>query len=160
MADKVVIVRHGPAEMVGPDGTDMGRRLTPAGRETVLRAYAELFPSLLDDEGLPTGISVVAGPAARTVGTAEAICDVLGIPHDAVSTANEIWNQDPDAIEDIVRGDGSRVLVVVGHSPSIDVVAGELSGRMQMMVRGQAICIDMSARIGSKGRIAWVCRPR
>lgn len=158
MPGKVVLVRHGQAQARGAV-PDHARELTATGRALLRKAYPEPFGTLLTDGASADDVSVWASAATRAEQTAEVICDVVGIRHGRMSKLGMLTTQDEDAILDAVRRDNSKVLVVVGHSPSLDSVASALSGRLRILTQGEALCLDMTAGRGNGSPVMWDCRP-
>lgn len=160
MATKVVLVRHGIAEARTSVFDDFSRKLTRRGEEALEEYYRmpEFFPSLASDGEGDGTIEVMASPATRTMQTAKVICSVLGMPEDSIVCLDTLWNQDVSGIEEAIHS-AKGTVVVVGHSPSMDDVASYFSGRLRMMMRGEALCIGLGIR-GSRGTVLWDCRPR
>lgn len=158
LADRVVLVRHGMAELISATGTDDGRCLTGRGRAALIKGYPQFFPSLMEGDDVPS-VKVMASSAVRTRQTAEVICDVLGLPSDGIEISRALTAQDDAAIEDEIRQEEGTV-VAVGHSPSMDEVASRMSGRMRTMLRGEALCLDMAGGRNGRGTVLWDCRPR
>lgn len=155
MPKKVILVRHGQAEdrsSLVPDGQ---RRLTTEGLEAIERAYSAYF---CDVAGQGEEVTVLASAALRTMQTARVVCRVLGVDEDDIVNLGALTNQNAEwVINDIFSRDG--VVVAVGHSPSIDEVASELSGRLRMMACGEALCLDAEGRY-RRMPVLWDCTPR
>lgn len=158
MADKVILVRHGIAEMRTSIVSDDQRKLTARGKELLLEHYPTVFPSLLEGASADS-ISIMASSAVRTMQTAEIICDVLGVPRSRIFKSHALTVQDEYRAEDEIRAMEGTV-IAVGHSPSLDELASRMSGRMRMMMRGEALCLDMTKNRGRTGTVEWDCRPR
>ena len=156
MADKVVLVRHGIAEDRFGLVPDSKRQLTGWGREILEREYPKVFPSLTEGYAVES-IVVLASATERTVQTAEVICDILGKPRESIRQSMALTRQDIDTISDEIRETDGTV-IAVGHSPSIDEVASRMSGRMRLMLRGEALCIDMTG--GGRATVMWDMCPR
>jgi phosphohistidine phosphatase len=155
MTKRIVLVRHGQAEPARPMTGDAGRRLTPRGRQMLERAYPEAFAQLAAD-GDP--IEIWASSSARTRQTAGMVASALGISEDDVFLSASLTRQDASRVaEELLACE--HTVVAVGHEPSIGAVASELSGRMRILARGEALCLDASG-----GRrpmdVLWDCVPR
>ena len=158
MPDKVVLVRHGPAQARGIM-SDYARALTTTGRRLLEEAYPEPFGALLPDGATADGMSVWTSTMTRALQTAEVICDVVGIPRERIVKFGALTAQDENSILNAILRDGSRVLVVVGHSPSLDAIASTLSSRLRIMTQGEALCIDMSGAGDGSYPVLWSCQP-
>ena len=146
MADTVVLVRHGKAESGGTLLPDTARRLTEKGAALLRSWYPDAFEQLLDGEHGAEGISIWASPAVRTMETAAIVCEVLDIPVSSIERADELYYQDTDAILGAICNDTSRILIVVGHNPSIEEAASELTGRVREMAKGDTVLWDVRPR--------------
>ena len=160
MADTVVLVRHGKAESGGRLLPDAARKLTEKGKKLLREAYPSAFEQLLDEEHGSEGISIWASPADRTMETAAIICEALGIPENAIERADELYSQNTAAILNAILADTSRILIVVGHIPSMEDVASSLTGRLLDMAKGEALCLDMASRRDGAAPILWDVVPR
>ena len=155
MAKKIVLVRHGQAEPARPMTGDAGRKLTLGGRQMLERAYPEAF-SQFGADGAP--VEIWTSSSARTRQTAAVIAGVLGISEDDIFLSGPLTKRDARRTTEELLACGHTV-IAVGHHPSIDDVASELTGRMRTMARGEALCLD--ARGGRRRmRVLWDCTPR
>lgn len=119
---RLVLVRHAKAES-DSGGSDRKRGLTRHGRKDAERIGAWL-------QGRLPGIDAVwSSSAARAAQTCEALAAGLtGVP--AVELRDDLYDAGPDNLLELVReaDDGTRVLVVVGHNPTIERLQAWLSG--------------------------------
>ena len=132
MSMDLVLWRHADAE----DGIpDEARRLTAKGRKQAKKMAAWLA------ERLPAGYRVIVSPAARTRETAAALTEQAVIEK-AVSTAAT----PQDVLKAVGWPEGSGVIVVVGHQPTLGAVAA-------LALTGEAQAWSVK-----KGAIWWIAR--
>lgn len=117
----ICICRHGEAQPYAVTGRDLDRPLSRKGQ-----VQARYLASLLSSgEAAPRVRRVLASPAARTMETAQAIADELGLGITALSEllpANSAGN----AISAIERYGEDGAIVVVGHNPTMTATVSVL----------------------------------
>jgi phosphohistidine phosphatase len=115
----LILWRHAEAEDVA--STDLARQLTSRGRKQA-QAAAKWLRSRLPADAL-----ILASPAARTVQTVEALTDQYRIVKEIA----------PGAVaEDVLAAVGwpkgvAETVVVVGHQPTLGLVASQLVAGQQ-----------------------------
>ena len=131
---ELILWRHAEAEDVA--STDLARRLTPRGEQQAARMADWLRSQLGDSAQRSSQWHVLASPAVRAQQTAAA----LGLPIETMPLLA------PDApAESVLRAAGwptnSKNVIVVGHQPTLGMVAGKLinGGRGYVSVRKGAI---------------------
>ncbi len=115
----LILWRHAEAEDVA--STDLARQLTSRGRKQA-KAAAQWLRSRLPADAL-----ILASPAARTVQTVEALTDQYRIVKEIAPGA---------AAEDVLTAAGwpkgvAETVVVVGHQPTLGLVASQLVAEQQ-----------------------------
>ncbi len=120
----LAIVRHGKAERDGHDGTDASRALMARGV-----GQAEWLGAAL--AGLPAvrgKVLLVSSPIVRARMTAESIAAALRVPvsFDERLATERTVRDCIDAIDDSAAEHAPDVLVIVGHNPHFESLAGAL----------------------------------
>jgi phosphohistidine phosphatase len=109
----LILWRHAEAEDTA--STDLARQLTSRGRKQAQSAAKWLRSRL------PADALILASPAARTVQTVEALSDQYRIVKEIGPGA---------AVEDVLSAvgwpEGTQTVVVVGHQPTLGLVASQL----------------------------------
>ena len=122
-------MRHGPAEDRARTGRDFDRRLTPAGREVVLRvAYA--FQAARAAGAAPsTPLRILTSPRARAHETAMIVrAAILPIPHD-IAVHDELGGDLAIPRSLIAEASASGVdTLLVGHQPRVEELVQALVG--------------------------------
>lgn len=127
---KLVLLRHATAEE-GVGKPDFERALTDLGR-----AQAQTMGRWLARQALQPD-TVVSSPAPRALDTAVLACRVLGIA-DEVVTDEAFYDCAPTTLLRRLARLGGKVVLVVGHNPSLEQVALHLTGDEDLAVRGLA----------------------
>lgn len=138
---RVYLIRHGKAERSSRSGRDEDRVLAPRGR----RQAAWLADQLRDTPEAPGRI--LASPAARTTETAGILAEALGIPLDHRAEIG-LAASPSDVVHLIATEAGLQTLALVGHNPTLSVVASVLTrghggGGLIELRTGQAAVIDL-----------------
>lgn len=147
----LTLVRHGDAGAPSNELGDMGRCLSPIGREQA-RATAR---ALAERELSPT--MVWTSPLVRAVQTAELL--VAPLPYaGAVVARDDLYpDSSPRSLFAALRSlaDDADVLVV-GHMPYMAAAASEL---LELRVGGlstaEAIRVEVSALLPNRARLKW-----
>ncbi len=123
----LVLIRHGKAES-SSYASDFERELIPSGRKVVVKNTKDLknehkiVPDLL-----------ISSSATRTLQTAQIVLDVFK-KHEVgdIFYNQDLYNADENEMLDIIKQythkTGSKVCAVVGHNPSISLLAFLLGG--------------------------------
>lgn len=113
----LVIMRHAKAEASAP--TDAERRLTDRGH-----ADAEEAGAWLALQGVVPEDALVSG-AARTTETWEDVASGAGWDLDVAQYVDALYSAGTDTVLDLIREteDGIDTLVVIGHNPTIGLLA-------------------------------------
>ena len=157
---RLILFRHGPAarrdSKLWPE--DAARPLTSLGAQ-LTRAAAEGLARIEPDIE-----QVVSSPFARTRQTARVLADVLD-----AGEIEEIDALGPDGpASDVLRFLGSRVsdrtLVLVGHEPTLGILAGLLlfgstTGLPLKKAGACSIRFEEAPREGT-GRLGWLLPPK
>jgi phosphohistidine phosphatase len=128
---RLVLLRHATAED-GVGKPDFDRELTAAGREE-----ARVMGRWLGRRAVQPD-AVLSSPAPRALETALLACEVIGIARDHVKTDPALYDCTPTTLLRRVAQAKGRVVLVVGHNPSLEQVALHLTGDEDLAMRGLA----------------------
>lgn len=151
MLERLVLVRHGDAEFIGPEGTDTSRRLTKRGLKALKKAYPKTFASLKDVDDLSMWVS----PAVRAVETAEVAGDVLGVDPDDFDIHVCLYEQDDEEFLAELEAEGDGCVVAVGHIPFMHRMLWNLTGEDIPFPKGSVACIAFEDGDLSKATLEW-----
>ncbi|MFO0562142.1 MAG: histidine phosphatase family protein [Polyangiales bacterium] len=120
----VLLMRHGHAVDEAPHLGDHGRWLTAKGRERT-RLVAD---KLVEHKVHPTHIWT--SPLVRAVQTADIVASVLGFSQEIPAIADLVVDGRPRAVAQMIfaHDEPRDVLLIVGHEPSLSVLANTLLG--------------------------------
>jgi phosphohistidine phosphatase len=112
----IVVMRHAKAEQLGP--TDLERELSPRGREDAAASGSWLAEQQITPD------HVLVSAAVRTRQTWETVAKAAGWSLEP-NFDQGLYAAGPDTTFDLVRDtpDEARALLVIGHNPTIAVVA-------------------------------------
>ncbi len=133
---KLIIVRHAHAVH---DGTaDFKRSLTEEGLEEAVQAG-----KILKKNDLIPDV-IISSPAARAMQTTKKIAHKLDFPGDSIVYDREFYTADED---DMLRSiqhtdDSCKVLMVVGHNPTLLHLANNITGAVESLPPGGIIVIE------------------
>jgi phosphohistidine phosphatase len=158
---RLFLVRHGSAEekMGRPDAE---RALTAEGRSEV----AAICPAIAAALEPPTRL--LSSPFLRAEQTAEILRESLGIDSKIQPTDALLPESDWPALREALRAlapTGAQSFVVVGHNPSISMIAaaicaGDPNGRIGF-VKGAVACLDIDDLGGRPaGELRWLVTPK
>ena len=119
--DRLILLRHGKAEVDSASGRDFDRALTDRGRRDAL-----IVAKALEQAGVRPDV-VLISPAARAAQTWEAVAEVF--PGARVEQAPQLYEISPDAILALAKSEGltARTVMVVGHNPGLGQLAAWLA---------------------------------
>lgn len=145
MVRTLVLVRHGKAEKERDGSSDLYRELTPDGRHALEIAYPRTF-SLLEDYD---DVNVWSSPAIRAMQTAQVVATALSV--DGIEVDQTLYDQNVDAILSQIVTTPEDTVVIVGHVPSLDIVASRLLGRDVRLNKGAALALELSQPPAAEG---------
>ena len=118
----LILLRHAAAEPAGPEREDFDRTLDAAGR-----AEAESAARQLRSLALRPALAL-ASPARRTLMTAEAVVQRLGLGRDALRTDEALYLASVPTLQAAIARVPAEVgcLLVVGHNPGISDLATDI----------------------------------
>ena len=161
MSKTLILMRHGKAQRPSEDMLDMERRLTEAGKRSLI-ATLPCSLGLMPQKG--TSVQVWSSPAARAVETARIMlraCKRHGADvSDDVMAIDALWSQESEAFLEAVRSCDADMVIAVGHNPFIEDVTAELTGSRIDFATGGFAAIRLSDDVADDdgehtGRLLW-----
>lgn len=111
----LLLMRHGKAESAGEQ--DFDRDLTARGHQ-----QARLIGDYIESQGVRPS-RVFVSSAARTRETWQSVAAAMPGFDGEVTFADELYHGGPPEVVDLLRGvDDDRVVMVVGHEPTMSVL--------------------------------------
>ena len=154
MIRKLILIRHGDAEMRRLGQSDADRKLTEHGLAALQKAYPTMLAPLLDDA---SDLQVWSSEAVRAHQTAEVACDALGLSHDCIEFHRSLYAQDYEFFYgELMAAEG--VVVAVGHIPFMEEVVADLAHAYVSFSKGTVACLDVSEERLDKSELAWIAR--
>jgi len=156
---QLYLLRHGIAEEGGVGLNDADRALTAQGR----RKLRQVLQAALEAQVKPT--LILSSPLKRAVQTAEIVKKVLGYKDEILltkvlvpgSTVELVW-------EEICVHKEEEALMLVGHNPLFDSLAGYLLGQVGMELdfkKGAILRVDLDRfSAHPKGVLRWYITPK
>jgi phosphohistidine phosphatase len=121
---QILLVRHGQAVETAPGLGDTGRWLTAKGRKTTRKVARWLDKN---DRRRPTAIWT--SPLVRAVQTAEIVAARVGFEGEIKVVSELSPGRDPgDLVKLLAAAPPDGVLALVGHEPSLSLIANALAG--------------------------------
>ena len=150
---RVALVRHGEAIDAHAVSSDALRYLTPSGRRTVRRVGAALA-----EHGVVLG-RIFTSPLVRAVQTAEILASASDLEGPV-----EVWpalagGSTAQALAALGHAADDETVALVGHEPSIRVMAAHLTGfdRFPGFRTGGVCIVDVREGVGS---FQWALDPK
>lgn len=140
--DRLILLRHGKAEVDAPTGQDFDRALTGRGRRDVA-----LIARQLAEAGQGPDL-VLVSPAARAKETWEAAAPFF--PEAKVEWAPALYHIDPEGVLALAESQGAKAVMVVGHNPGLGELAAFLAreagcGQLNGFPTGAVAIVDFAA---------------
>lgn len=147
MAEIVVLVRHGKAAPAEEGQPDALRPLTEAGRralEAVLPTSLQPVRDLID---AGTDAVVWTSPALRARQTAKIVCHTLGL--ESPEKHDVLAGTDPAAMLEEAQADAHTLVVLVGHTPTVDKISQAVCGTRLPFKPGAVCMLTVGGKPGS-----------
>ena len=150
----ILLIRHGQAVEDAPGLGDTGRWLAGKGRK-VTRKVARWLDK--NDKKRPTAIWT--SPLVRAVQTAEIVAAGVGFEGEIKSCSELTPGRDPgDLVKRIGEDPVDGVLALVGHEPSLSLIAGALLGEAHVDALKKSGVVGIRWEEG-KGTLRFVLDP-
>jgi len=119
---ELILMRHAEALPAAIDAEDFARPLTEAGRAAAARAATALAGGHAVDR-------LLYSPARRTTETALIVADVLELGPARMRAVPEMYLATPQRLRAAIAQwhDGARVLLLIGHNPSVSELGAQLA---------------------------------
>lgn len=159
---RLTLLRHGRAAPPASDLDDHERPLVESGRRDVI-AVLSLEAVRADP---PT--RVLSSTARRALETAHGALEALGLDAARLETDERLYLASPETILDIVAEQdalGIAHLMIVGHNPGLETLAGELDARSMAPLPTAGLCrfarrgAPDASRHGGVARLLFETRP-
>jgi phosphohistidine phosphatase len=154
---QLLVIRHGTAEDVGPDGDDSARELTKAGKKEMKEVVAGLR-TIVDDIDV-----LAASPLVRAQQTAAIVAKAYGgLPVHTVDALTP--DSDPAALRDwLSKQPSAEVVAVVGHEPHLSLLitwfmTGAGDSRVALSKGGAALLDFWSEMAAGTGTLQWLLK--
>lgn len=144
MAEVLVLVRHGKAAPAEEGQPDSLRPLTEAGRRSLEATISTSLQPVRDLIDAGTDAVVWASPALRACQTANIVCRALGI--EGYEKHPVLAGTDPAAMYGEVKGDPHALVILVGHTPSVDKISQAACGTRLPFKPGAVCMLDLEGR--------------
>lgn len=137
---RLLIIRHGIAEDVGPDGTDEGRRLTSEGIEKTRKVGVGLARVARPPQ------RVLTSPKVRAEHTARLIADAFDIGYEIHPV---LAMDSPEAILDMLQTRTEETLAIVGHEPTLGallelLISGRVARGSTPLKKAGVACLEVT----------------
>jgi phosphohistidine phosphatase len=120
----LILMRHAKTIPHSSDINDWDRYLTEHG---IYQAQNSANFLLNNSNIIPQ--LIICSPAKRAIQTAEIVADTLNLPNNIIISKNSLYNNDLNSYLDTIYqvDDDIRKLMIVGHNPSISMLAALLT---------------------------------
>lgn len=120
----LILMRHAKTIPHSSDINDWDRYLTEHG---IYQAQISANFLLNNSNIIPQ--LIICSPAKRAIQTAEIVADTLNLPNNIIIPKNSLYNNDLNSYLDTIYqvDDDIRKLMIVGHNPSISMLAALLT---------------------------------
>ncbi|MCC5857377.1 MAG: histidine phosphatase family protein [Ectothiorhodospiraceae bacterium] len=154
---RVVLVRHGPAEDAGDGVTDMARGLTDKGRQKTRKA-ARGLAAVLGSVDL-----LAASPYIRALQTADILDEHLHANRRLELSCLVPGGSPAEALDRVAQED-AELVVLVGHEPHLSLLAGlAMTGESRRMLafrKAGAAMLEFPVRArAGEGLLHWLFSP-
>lgn len=153
MIKKLILIRHGKAEPIGPGQSDFDRGLTGPGRAALSSVDGFMRSFYLLDAHSSSHATLWSSPAVRAMQTAEEVDRALGSWLTTVPV-DSLWEQDEAAFADQLAQTDADCLIAVGHIPFMERMVERLTGVKLALKPGGMATVDLDAD-GRSGTLEW-----
>ncbi|MBF0134262.1 MAG: histidine phosphatase family protein [Magnetococcales bacterium] len=167
MPRQLLIMRHAKSSWDDPSHTDFQRPLAGRGLRDAPRMGHWLHTQKLRPD------CVLSSPAQRAQQTTLMVCNVLGIPQEAITWNQTIYNADlKDLLDVLATVPGTaRLTLLVGHNPGLEFLYTFLGGRQpdcandgELIKTASQVLLrlpeDWSKLSPCCGSVVWVKHPK
>jgi len=136
-ARRLTLLRHGRAASPVTGGDDHERSLVDSGRQDLVATLG------LDAVRADLPDRVLCSTARRTVETAHQVLESLGLDADRLESDRRLYLASPETILEIVAEQDAldvNHLMIVGHNPGLEMLAGELDARATSTLPTSGLC--------------------
>lgn len=150
----LLLVRHGQAESIGPDGSDASRRLLPEGE-----AENRVCIQAVRRAGCRPDV-IISSPLVRAAQTAQTAAEILDPPRGIREDERLVPGADLRHVRAIAADYDVDTLMLVGHNPDFSEIAGDLLGGAQVVLRTSGIaCLRLRRVEFGQAELQWLIKP-
>jgi phosphohistidine phosphatase len=156
---KIIISRHGDAELFSPTGQDMDRPLSDLGKGEIRKMAGFIKKGSLHVQ------HIYHSPYLRTKQTAEIYADELGLK-EVIETCDELapGNECMDLLQKLRHYSNSDTFLLVSHNPGVSHFAARLIqddalAASLLFATGTALALNIARERFSKAQIIWMLSP-
>ncbi len=154
---KIILVRHGEAESVSPEG-DRNRKLTTKGIEDIHKIGAFIRNANLRIA------QIYYSPYLRTKHTADILAEELHLEDHTIAADELCAGRDcSELLPDLCSYTNSDAIILVGHNPDIAYFLSKLLGQScetnLIFSPGTTVAVNVPKEKFSQGQILWVVSP-
>ena len=157
----LLILRHGKSSWGNPGLADHDRPLKGRGR----RAAKRMGEEMVARDVVPD--LILSSTARRARSTAERAAEAAGCTDRIVQTRELYLTGVTHQLRTVAEraGDEHRVVMIVGHNPTLEDMVEHLTGEDERMTTGNLARVDLDVNSwrdlpGASGRLAFLLRPR
>lgn len=133
---KLYLLRHAKSSRDNPGLRDYDRPLNTRGRVQAAATGRFFQENAFELDG------ILCSGALRARQTLEHLLEFYDY-NGKIEYRDEIYASSPSVLKDLIRESNSDSLLLVGHNPEIEILAGELTGQFITMSTCQLAVIDM-----------------
>ncbi|MDI9498412.1 MAG: histidine phosphatase family protein [Bacillota bacterium] len=133
---KLYLLRHAKSSWDNPDLGDYNRPLNKRGKRQA-RAMGRFF----QEQGFEIDLILCSG-AQRTRQTLELILEFYDYQGE-IEYRDELYESSVSILQNLIRRAKSDTLLLIGHNPEMETLAGVLAGQVLIMPTCQLAVIDM-----------------
>ena len=149
----VVLLRHGIAEDPQPGRSDEARALTPEGQKRM----KEVGKGLCDL--LPKVGAVISSPLVRAVQTSLFVAKACDLKQNVTTDDRLKPQSSPESIRALIESTEDRVVVLVGHEPTLTAAMKALTGLNGPLELKKGGCYGLREHEDGFA-LEWVLTPR
>jgi phosphohistidine phosphatase len=150
----IVLIRHGKAEAPQEGQPDAERTLTKAGKRSLERSLPDALAPLA---GLVAkrSTTLLVSPYIRARQTAKLVCVALGLDLAFPEKCPVLAGDDARAIVDTALARPEDLVILVGHTPTLDKATQLLCGTRMPLKPGAVVCLDMVDEFRGADNLRW-----
>lgn len=156
---KLIISRHGDAELLSNSGRDRDRKLSEQGKKEI-----ELMSNFISNTSLKPN-QIFHSPFQRTIETAEIYAKCLNLKNEVISSDYLLpESMYVDILGELSKFQNSDTILLVGHNPNVSYFISKLLSdydlsRSVPFLTGTTVAINIPKETFTRGQILWFISP-